>query len=106
MYYSTVDVLVILLLLAFAAAMYLLYRRNLELAISSRMQRMMVSCGLDAEQVANGKLPVEIDIKAAFDRCRFCPVADLCERWLDGEAVASNGFCVNARTFSAAAASG
>ena len=105
MYYSIVDILIVVLLLAFAAAMYLLYRRNLELAVSSRMQRMMVSCGLNAERVASGQLPIDIDMEAAFERCQFCAVPELCERWLDGDAVASNGFCVNARAFTKAATS-
>jgi len=82
-----------------------IFRRHKSLVAERRIQRMMVSCGIDTKTVANAGQLVKFDMDAARTRCRHCPVTNLCERWLDGEAVASNRFCPNACIFLEAAGS-
>lgn len=69
----------------------------------SRMKRMMLSCGIDAEIAEHADQLLRIDMDAVRSRCRNCPVTHLCDRWLEGEAVASNAFCPNAWIFQRAA---
>ena len=72
-------------------------------AAESRMTRMMLSCGIDEETSAKADQLLNFDMDAVRTRCRHCPVTHLCDGWLDGEAVASNSFCPNARIFLRAA---
>lgn len=72
-------------------------------ATDSRMQRMMVSCGMDENTAANAGRVLKLDMLAARSRCRNCPITRLCDRWLDGEIPANNGFCPNAEAFRRAA---
>ena len=69
------------------------------IAIKTRMKRMMVSCGIDEKTAENLDRHLEMDMDAVRSRCRNCPVTDECERWLDGESIASNSFCPNAWHF-------
>ena len=68
-------------------------------ASKTRMKRMMVSCGIDEETAEYADQLLKIDMDAARSRCRNCPATDECERWLDGESIASNSFCPNAWHF-------
>jgi hypothetical protein len=72
-------------------------------AAKNRMKRMMVSCGIDEEIAEKADQLLKVDMVAVRSRCRHCPVTYLCDRWLDGHAIASNGFCPNARIFVQAA---
>lgn len=72
-------------------------------ASNNRMKRMMVSCGIDVQTAEKADLLLQIDMDAVRTRCRHCPVTYLCDSWLDGLAVAGNGFCPNAWIFQRAA---
>jgi hypothetical protein len=72
-------------------------------AADSRLKRMMLSCGIDEVTASNADQLLKLDMDAVRFRCRQCPVTDLCERWLNGEAIASNSFCPNVWYFIAAA---
>jgi hypothetical protein len=80
------------------AILAFLHWRN-EVVTESRMKRMMRSCGIDEKTVARADQLLSFDVDAARVRCRQCPVTYLCDRWLEGEAVASNSFCPNAWSF-------
>ncbi len=75
-------------------------------AAESRTTRMMLSCGIDEETAAKAEQLLNFDMDAVRTRCQHCPVTHLCDGWLDGEAVASNSFCPNARIFLRAASIG
>lgn len=72
-------------------------------AVTNRMQRMMLCCGLDEDASVRADQLRNLSMDAAQSRCRICPVPDLCDRWLDGESIANNSFCPNAWHFIAAA---
>jgi hypothetical protein len=76
------------------------------LATENRMKRMMLSCGIDKRAVEEADQHLCLDLDAIRSRCRQCPVTYLCDRWLDGEAVANNSFCPNAWLFLRAAGAG
>ena len=76
------------------------------IAAESRLTRMMLSCGIDEETSAKADQLLNFNMEAVRSRCRHCPVTHLCDSWLDGEAVASNSFCPNARIFLRAAGVG
>jgi len=69
----------------------------------SRIQRMMMCCGIKEKAALHADHILRLDMKAVRSRCRRCPVTELCDRWLDGEAVAGNGFCPNVWHFKEAA---
>ena len=69
----------------------------------SRLKRMMLSCGIDEVTALYADNLLNLDMNAVRSRCRHCLDTDLCDRWLDGEAVAGNSFCPNVRHFTAAA---
>ena len=75
-------------------------------ASESRLRRMMVACGIDTLIAIKADDIPELDMGDVRTRCRHCPVTDLCDRWLDGEAVASNSFCPNVWHFKQAAQKG
>lgn len=79
------------------------YWRNSR-AAQSRMQRMMMCCGIDEHTATHADHLLNVDMRTLRERCRHCPVTDLCEHWLDEEAVVSNSFCPNASVFRGAAA--
>jgi len=83
----------------------ILHWRN-SVATESRLTRMMLSCGIDEETAAKADQLLNFNMEAVRSRCRHCPVTHLCDSWLDGEAVASNSFCPNARIFLRAAGVG
>jgi len=72
-------------------------------AADSRMKRMMVSCGLNEETVLYAEHLLKLDMDEVRSRCRNCAVADLCDRWLEGEPVGSARFCPSIWSFTAAA---
>lgn len=72
-------------------------------ATDSCLKRMMLSCGIDEVTASNADQLLKLDMDAVRSRCRHCPVTDLCDQWLDGEAIASNSFCPNVWHFIAAA---
>lgn len=95
------------LALAFIAGTILVILRwRRSAATESRMERMMVSCGIDQESASNENQSLNIDYDAARVRCLHCPVTYLCDRWLDGDAVANSSFCPNAWIFKRAASDG
>ena len=95
------------LALAVIGAVFLvILRRRQSTATESRMERMMVSCGIDEARAASEDQSLNIDFDAARIRCLNCPVTYLCDRWLDGEAVANNSFCPNAWIFQRPASDG
>lgn len=106
MYFANIYVTVGLALSVIVGVILAFLRWRNSTARESRMKRMMVSCGLDEETIAKADQFLRFDIDAARDRCRHCPVTYLCDRWLDGEAVANNSFCPNAWIFSRTAGSG
>jgi hypothetical protein len=81
----------------------ILWWRN-SAASESRLKRMMVSCGIDEMSALYADNVLKLDMTAVRLRCRNCPVTGLCDRWLDGEAVAGNSFCPNVWHFTTAAA--
>ena len=83
----------------------ILHRRK-TLATESRIKRMMVCCGIREMTALHADAILKLDMNAVRSRCRHCPVTGLCDRWLDGEAIAGNSFCPNAWHFETAAKSG
>jgi len=76
------------------------------LAVTNRLQRMMLCCGIDEDANVRADQLRKLDMVAVRLRCRVCPITDLCERWLDGASIASHSSCPNAWHFIAAASSG
>jgi hypothetical protein len=72
-------------------------------APESRLRRMMVACGIDTLVAIKADEVLKLNMDEVRTRCRHCPVTELCDRWLDGEAVASNSFCPNVWHFKQAA---
>lgn len=72
-------------------------------ATDNRLHRMMLSCGMDEHTAANASQVLKLDINEARSRCQNCQITVLCDRWLNGEIIANNGFCPNARYFQRAA---
>jgi hypothetical protein len=72
-------------------------------ASESRLKRMMVACGIDTLVAIKADEVLKLNMDEVRTRCRHCPVTELCDRWLDGEAVASNSFCPNVWHFNQAA---
>jgi len=70
-----------------------------------RLKRMMLSCGIDEVTALYADNLLKLDMDAVRSRCQHCLATDLCDRWLDGEAVAGNSFCENVCYFTAAARS-
>jgi hypothetical protein len=70
-----------------------------------RLKRMMLSCGIDEVTALYADNLLKLDMNAVRSRCRNCVATDLCDRWLNGEAVAGNSFCPNVWYFTAAAGS-
>ncbi len=101
---SYFTVAVYLAVLAGAIIAVLRWRNSL--AVTRRLQRMMLCCGIDEDANVSVDRLRKLDMDAVRLRCRICPVTDLCDRWLDGESIAGNGFCPNAWYFIAAASSG
>lgn len=90
-------------LLIFAGLVLFVLHRQRSRDRDWRIRRMMMSCGIDEAVAARPDELLDIDMDAVRVRCRHCPVTYLCERWLDGEAVATNSFCPNAWYFRRAA---
>ena len=80
------------------------FRRHSAATSESRMQRMMICCGIDEVTARYADHLLHIDMNAVRHRCRHCSATDLCDHWLNGEAVAGNGFCPNMLIFRVAAA--
>ncbi len=100
---SYFTVAVYLALIAGASLAILYWRRSVN--ANSRLVRMMISCGIDIDRQTAVKADQfqDLDLNAVRTRCRHCPVTDVCDRWLAGEAVVSNSFCPNAWYFMTAA---
>jgi Family of unknown function (DUF6455) len=96
--YITVAVYLAFISVVFVAAAYW-YRLR---AAEGRLRRMMIACGIDTLVAINAEEILQLDMHEVRTRCRHCPVTDLCECWLDGEAIASNSFCPNAWHFKGA----
>jgi Family of unknown function (DUF6455) len=104
MYFINSYFTVALWLSVFGGIVLAILQWHNSVATESRMKRMMLSCGIDENTAADADRLLHFDVEAARSRCRHCPVTHLCDRWLDGEAVASNSFCPNAWVFLKAAA--
>jgi hypothetical protein len=97
--YFTVAVYLTVL---FGAILAVLHWRNSR-AVTSRIQRMMLCCGIYEEADVRAEQLRKLDMDAVRSRCRHCAVTDLCDRWLDGESIGSNKFCPNSWHFIEAA---
>ena len=106
MYFVNSYLTVAIYLSVIASVTYVILHWRNSVATNDRLTRMMLSCGIDAEMIANPDQLVNLDMNEVRSRCRHCPVTTLCNRWLDGEAVASNSFCPNSWAFLNAAGSG
>ena len=73
--------------------------RQVEADVKSRIRRMMLTFGIDWLSAKNPDASLDIDMDAVRKRCRACPDAENCERYLRGEAVPGHDFCPNARGF-------
>jgi len=100
--YFTVAIYLMLIAIIVGAAYYWYSL----VASESRLKRMMVACGIDALFAIKADEILSLNMGDVRTRCRHCPVTDLCDRWLDGEAVASNSFCPNVWHFKQAAHKG
>ncbi len=89
--YFTVAILVAVIA---GVAIAVVHRRQ-SLATKSRMQRMMVCCGIDRAIAVHADNVLKLNMNGVRARCRNCPVTEQCDRWLDGEAIAGNSFCPN-----------
>jgi hypothetical protein len=78
-------------------------RKRKTLVTESRIKRMMICCGIKEKTALHADHLLKLDMGAVRSRCQRCPVTELCDRWLDGEAVANNSFCPNAWHFKTAA---
>jgi len=95
---------IMVLLIISVASMMIAVRYGLQGVVSGRrMYRMMLTCGVDDATARNPDRLLDIDMRAARKRCRRCPSPEICDRWLNGEAVPGNDFCPNAARFMAAA---
>jgi hypothetical protein len=104
--YFVNSYVVVAIYVAFVVGVIVVFLRWYKaVAVDSRIKRMMVSCGIDEVTASNADQLLNLDMDAARSRCRYCPVTDLCEEWLDGGAIASNSFCPNVWQFTAAAVS-
>ncbi len=103
MYFVNSYFTVAIYLSVLVAVLFALLRWRNSVASENRLQRMMMCCGIDENIAANADQLLKIDMSAVRHRCRHCPVTYLCDSWLDGEAVATNGFCPNAWIFRDAA---
>jgi len=103
MYYVNSYFTVAVCLVVIIGVFFVILRRQNSAASEGRLKRMMVSCGIDEKTALYADLVLKLDMNAVRSRCRHCPATDLCDRWLDGEAVAGNDFCPNAWHFTEAA---
>ncbi len=103
-YVSSYFTVAIYLVLA-VGLLIALCRRYRSVTSESRIQRMMLSCGIDEMAALNADHLLKLDMDQVRQRCRNCPVTDECDRFLAGECVAGHGFCPNAWYFERAAAS-
>jgi len=95
--------LTIALVIIGVATMMIIFRNWVHAVVSNRrMYRMMLTCGFDEKTACNPDKFLDIDMKDARQRCRRCPAPDVCDRWLNGEALPGNDFCPNAYRFNAA----
>lgn len=88
-----------IIMVAWAVALGLWFRKDITAASLRRMMQMMTRVGLDPEIVTGGGPRTHAVMKAARRRCRNCRAEDLCERWLAGKTGGGNYFCPNAHTF-------
>ena len=88
-------------LAAFLAASVAAFQWHRTSAVRQRVLRMMLTFGIDAETARNADAMLDIDMPAVRRRCLRCPAPDTCERWLNGETVPGNDFCLNAPVFAA-----
>jgi len=104
-YFVNSYITVAVYLAVFIGAFIAVLRWRERLAVTSRLQRMMLCCGISEDAALRADQVQRLDMDAVRSRCRNCPVTDLCGRWLDGESIATNSFCPNAWHFAAAASS-
>ena len=98
-FYVTLSLVIIGL-----AGMMIMTRNWLRAVVSGRrMYRMMLTCGIDEKTARDPAEFLDIDLNDARKRCRNCPAPEICDRWLNGEALPGNDFCPNAARFKAAA---
>jgi hypothetical protein len=105
MYFVNSYFTVAIYLAVIAGILIAILRWHESIVANRRLQRMMVSCGIDKETAAKADQRLKLDMKVLQARCRHCTVTELCDSWLDGEGVASNRFCPNAWQLTTAAGS-
>jgi uncharacterized protein DUF6455 len=105
MYFVNSYFTVALFVAVIASIIIVILRWQSAVAANGRLQRMMVSCGIDRAIAENAEQLLAIDMDAVRRRCRHCPVTVQCDHWLDGESIASNSFCPNAWHFARVAGS-
>lgn len=103
MYFVNSYFTVAIYLSAIVGVVYAILHWRKSIVADSRMQRMMLSCGIDEETVLSADQRLKLDMAVVRSRCRNCATTDLCDRWLGGEPMESAGFCPNNRHFTTAA---
>jgi Family of unknown function (DUF6455) len=105
MYFVNSYFTVAIFLAIIVGTIIVILRWHNSVAANSRLQRMMVSCGVEPAIADNADQLLAIDMDAVRRRCRHCPVTVQCDHWLDGESIAGNSFCPNAWHLARAAGS-
>lgn len=96
---TVTEVYIAVVMVAIAAAIFVLFQRGEAAAAARRMSRMMVKAGLDTGAAVFGDRETGALLNGAGKSCRKCRSEGLCERWLAGDASGDNGFCPNAWLF-------
>ncbi len=82
-----------------AALGIVVFPRNFQQRMVTRMVRMMSRVGLDTRIITQGTTRAKTIMKEAQTRCDRCKVKDQCELWLKGKVGGENTFCPNASVF-------
>ncbi len=94
---SFVEVLAGIAMFAVAVAIAIGFWRYLISGSESRLRRMLIAVGLEAELATGDDVPRIMS--EARDRCRHCFAESVCERWLAGEIAGGSEFCPNHTVF-------
>ena len=93
------EIYIAMIMVVVSVAIVVWFQKHLADASARRMTRMMTRVGLDPAIAASAPPRGALLMKQMQRRCRRCPSADLCERWIAGVANGGNSFCPNARAF-------
>jgi hypothetical protein len=99
---TQIGVVIFLVLSAFAflawysvVAFLKWFRARLVAGSPRRLIGMMERVGIDLTTVTLGDPGFKDVMKEMRSRCRKCPQADICDRWLAGNVQGGNAFCPN-----------